>query len=196
MDFLVEMTTHVPDGTAAQEVDDLRAREAAHTKTLAAEGKVQRLWRPPLAPGEWRTFGLFAASDTDDLDRTLATMPLRIWRSDEVTPLGEHVNDPGPGVVPRVAGSQEFLVTFILELPATEDREQLLDQEAHRTRQLGAAGLLRRLWSLPEEGHSLSVWQAAEAEQLAETLRALPLAGWLTTEVVPLTPHPSDPGAW
>jgi muconolactone delta-isomerase len=29
----------------------------------------------------------------------------------------------------------------------------------------------------------------------AADLRALPLADWLTVDTVPLTPHPSDPGA-
>jgi muconolactone delta-isomerase len=52
MEFLVTMTTHVPDGTPAAAVDDVRAREAANTRELAAQGHVLRLWRPPLAPGE------------------------------------------------------------------------------------------------------------------------------------------------
>nr|WP_231999240.1 muconolactone Delta-isomerase family protein [Mycobacterium sp. 1081908.1] len=36
-------------------------------------------------PGEWRTLGLFAAADAGELERVLASMPLRIWRTDEVT---------------------------------------------------------------------------------------------------------------
>jgi Muconolactone delta-isomerase len=31
MEFLVTMTTHVPDGTPPEAVDDVRAREAAHS---------------------------------------------------------------------------------------------------------------------------------------------------------------------
>ena len=57
MDYLVTMTTHVPDGTPPQAVDDVRARESAHSRELAAQGHLLRLWRPPLAPGEWRTLG-------------------------------------------------------------------------------------------------------------------------------------------
>ena len=57
MRYLVSMTTHVPDGTPEQEVDEVRAREAAHSAELAAQGNVLRLWRPPLRPGEWRTLG-------------------------------------------------------------------------------------------------------------------------------------------
>ena len=79
MEYLVTMTTHVPDGTPEQAVDDVRAREAAHTRELAAQGHVLRLWRPPLAPGEWRTLGLFAAADGYELERVLTSMPLRVW---------------------------------------------------------------------------------------------------------------------
>src|SRR5580692_3425596 len=94
MEYLVTMTTHVPDGTSQQAVEDIRGREAAHSRQLAAEGHLLRLWRPPLLPGEWRTLGLFAAQDRDQLDEVLASMPLRVWRDDEVEPLGPHPNDP------------------------------------------------------------------------------------------------------
>ena len=86
MEFLVSMTTHIPDGVAEEEVAAVRFREAENTRALARAGRVSRLWRPPLAPGEWRTIGLFAARDEQELDQTLAAMPLRIWRTDEVTP--------------------------------------------------------------------------------------------------------------
>ena len=94
MEFLVTMTTHVPEGTSDGAVDDMRKREAARAAELAAEGHLLRLWRPPLQPGEWRTLGLFAAEDEDELETVLASMPLRVWRSDEVTPLSPHPNDP------------------------------------------------------------------------------------------------------
>ena len=94
MEFLVTMTTHVPQGTSPEAVDEVRAREAAHSRELAEQGHLLRLWRPPLQPGEWRTLGLFAADDGDQLEQVLASMPLRIWRTDEVTPLSPHPNDP------------------------------------------------------------------------------------------------------
>ena len=94
MEYLVTMTTRVPDGTPGQAVDDVRAREAAHSRDLVAQGHLLRLWRPPLQPGEWRTFGLFAAASGDELEKGLASMPLRIWRTDEVTPLSPHPSDP------------------------------------------------------------------------------------------------------
>ena len=80
--------------TADATVDAVRAREAARSQELAAEGHLLRLWRPPLQPGEWRTLGLFAADDAVALETVLASMPLRVWRTDDVTPLSPHPNDP------------------------------------------------------------------------------------------------------
>jgi muconolactone D-isomerase len=94
MEYLVTMTTSVPGGTPEEAVDDMRTREAAHSKELAAQGHLLRLWRPPLQPGEWRSLGLFAAEDRDQLEGVLASMPLRVWRTDEVLPLSPHPNDP------------------------------------------------------------------------------------------------------
>jgi muconolactone D-isomerase len=94
MEYLVTMTTNVPDGTPEEAVDDIRNREAARSKELAAQGHLLRLWRPPLQPGEWRSLGLFAAEDRDQLEGVLASMPLRVWRTDEVLPLSPHPNDP------------------------------------------------------------------------------------------------------
>ncbi|HEX3789116.1 MAG TPA: muconolactone Delta-isomerase family protein [Pseudonocardiaceae bacterium] len=95
MEFLVDMVTTVPAGTTEEAVAEIRAREAAHSADLAAQGSLLRLWRPPLGPGEWRTWGLFSAGDADQLEQVLASMPLRVWRHDTVTPLSPHPNDPG-----------------------------------------------------------------------------------------------------
>jgi len=94
VEYLVTMTTHVPEGTPDEAVQDVRAREAARSAELAAQGHLLRLWRPPLRAGEWRTLGLFAAEDGAQLEEVLASMPLRVWRTDEVTPLSPHPNDP------------------------------------------------------------------------------------------------------
>jgi muconolactone delta-isomerase len=94
MEYLVTMTTHVPDGTSEAAVHDIRTHEAARSRELAAQGHLLRLWRPPLQPGEWRTLGLFAADDGAQLEKVLASMPLRVWRTDEITPLSPHPNDP------------------------------------------------------------------------------------------------------
>jgi len=196
MEFLVNMTTEVPEGTTPAEVADMRAREAAHTRDLAGQGRVSRLWRPPLGPHEWRTIGLFVAGSPGELESTLASMPLRVWRTDEVTALGAHPNDPGRGEVPLMAGSEEFLVTFTLSVPdevGPETVDEMSAQEAERARKLAADGWLLRLWTLPGPGRSLGHWQTTRAGAMREILKTLPLADWLTTETVPLTRHPSDP---
>jgi muconolactone D-isomerase len=94
MEYLVTMTTHVPDGTPESTVADTRTREAARARELAAEGHLLRLWRPPLAPGEWRTLGLYRADNEEELRGVLASMPLHVWMTVEITPLSPHPNDP------------------------------------------------------------------------------------------------------
>lgn len=206
MEFLVTMTTHVPDGTPAAAVDDVRAREAANTRELAAQGHVLRLWRPPLAPGEWRTLGLFAAADAADLERVLATMPLRIWRTDEVKELTSHRNDPAPGTSsspPPASGEAvtEFLVTFTPAVPDGTPAQDVADAtaaEALRAAELARQGHLIRLWALPAEGgvsSALGLWRASDTTEMQAILKALPQAPYLTTTTTQLTPHPSDPAA-
>jgi muconolactone delta-isomerase len=193
MEYLVTMTTHVPEGTPDQAVADIRSREAARSRELAAQGRLLRLWRPPLQPGEWRTLGLFAAADNGRLEEVLASMPLRVWRTDEVTALSPHPNDPG---LAAGAPGSEFLTTFVIDVPeGTPDRavEETEAREAERAEELAGQGHLRRLWRLPGRGRSLGLWQAAGPAQLQAILRSLPLDPWMTVQTTPLTPHPSDP---
>jgi muconolactone delta-isomerase len=94
MEYLVDMVTTVPDGTSDEAVADIRSREAARSRRLAEQGHLLRLWRPPLRPGEWRTWGLFRADNEEQLHEVLSSMPLHVWRHDAVTPLSTHPNDP------------------------------------------------------------------------------------------------------
>src|SRR5213080_2168172 len=160
MDYLVTMTTHVPDGTPDQAVDDVRAREAAHSRELTAAGHLLRLWRPPLRPGEWRSLGLFAAADDGQLEEVLASMPLRVWRTDEVTPLAPHPNDPA---LPAKKGATEFLTTLTTAVPeGTPDRvvDDTEAREAQRAKELAGQGHLLRLWRLPDRSRTLGLWRA------------------------------------
>jgi muconolactone delta-isomerase len=195
MEYLVTMTTHVPEGTPDAAVDDIRAREAARSRELAAQGHLLRLWRPPLRPGEWRTFGLFAAAGGDELERVLASMPLRVWRTDQVTPLAPHPNDPGPGRAPAMGGG-EFFTYFTRAVPPGTPAAAVAGAEAGeagRTRELAGQGHLERLWVLPEAGRALGLWRASDATELQADLESLPLYPWLTVQTTPLSPHPSDP---
>ena len=197
MQYLVTMTTQVPDGVSQEEVDDVRSREAARSRELAAGGHLLRLWRPPLQPGVWRSLGLFAADDGDRLEEVLASMPLRIWRHDDVTPLAPHPNDP-PSPPAYRPGATEFLTTFPLTVPDDVD-PRVVDEaqaaESRSARELADQGYLVRLWTLPGHGRALGLWQADSGGELRVILAALPLGPWLEIETIPLTGHPNDPAA-
>jgi len=193
MEYLVVMTTSVPDGTSQQAIDEVRTREAAHSRELASQGHLLRLWRPPLQPGEWRSLGLFAADDGDELERVLASMPLRVWRTDEVTPLSRHPNDP---VLEAGPGATEFLTTFTVTIPEGTPAQTVEDtkaREAERAYELAGQGHLLRLWALPREGRSLGLWRAQDAAEMQAILKSLPLYAWMTVQTTALTRHPSDP---
>src|SRR5271169_2437764 len=150
MEYLVTMTTHVPDGTSEAAVQDIRTREAARSGQLATQGHLLRLWRPPLQPGEWRTLGLFAAHDGGQLEEVLASMPLRVWRTDEVTPLSPHPNDPArqtemTGKPTTEPGGTEFFTTFTLAVPAESGPDiddATTQRQADRARELAGQGYL------------------------------------------------------
>ncbi len=70
MEYLVTMTTQVPDGTSGEAVEDIRACEAA------------------------RSLGLWRADDSAAMQATLASLPLDAWMSVQTTPLGPYPSDP------------------------------------------------------------------------------------------------------
>jgi muconolactone delta-isomerase len=202
MEYLVTMTTHVPDGTSEQTVETIRTREAARSRELAAQGHLLRLWRPPLHAGEWRTLGLFAAADGGQLQDVLASMPLHVWRTDEVTPLSPHPNDPASPEPPQ-AGSREsameFLTTFTVTIPDGTPSPTVDDieaREAQRAYELAEQGHLLRLWMLPgaaRMSRALGLWRAQDAAEMRAMLASLPLDVWMTVETTPLSQHPNDP---
>jgi len=191
------MTTNVPAGTPDEAIDEVRGREAARSRELAVGGNLRRLWRPPLKPGEWRTLGLFAADDADELERLLASMPLRVWRTDEVTPLSPHSNDPalsGPG------SGQEFLITMTIAVPegtSSAAVDDTMKREAQRARELAASGHLKRLWAMATtqtgDRRTLGLWNASDVREMDGIVESLPLYFWMTLVIIPLTVHPSDP---
>jgi muconolactone delta-isomerase len=199
MEYLVTMTTRVPAGTTDETVAAVRSREAAHSRDLVARGSLLRLWRPPLKPGEWRTLGLFSAEDDQELEKTLASMPLRIWRSDEVTPLAPHPNDPRPEQRARRGSLNEFFTIFTIRIPAGATPAtvaEITSREAVRTRELADRGALARLWLLPvvnEQTRALGLWRASDEQEMQQILDSLPMSGWMTVETIPLSRHPSDP---
>src|SRR5207244_3263244 len=201
MEYLVEMTTNVPDGTPEEDVQETRAREAVRARELATAGHLLRLWRPPLRPGEWRTLGLFAAENDRDLETTLESMPLRVWRTDEATPLLAHPNGPASAPAPAHGPQvhmREFLTSFTIAVPAgtrTQAVDETRAKEAARAHELADHGHLLRLWTLPGESHSLGLWRARDETEMQAILDSLPLAPWMIVEVTPLSVHPNDPAA-
>lgn len=202
VEFLVTMTTRVPEGTTDEQIAQVRAREAENSARLAQQRRLLRLWRPPLGPGEWRSIGLFAAADADDLERTLAAMPLRVWRTDEVAALAPHPNDP-PAASDEDQESAEFLTVFHVAAPedtARAEFERAEAAEAESAGELARAGHLVRLWKLepspaePGVQRALGLWRADDADVLQPIIRSLPLDPWMRTDLTPLTRHPSDPG--
>jgi len=198
MEYLVNMTSYVPDGTSEGSVQDIRTREAARSKQLATQGHLLRLWRPPLHPGEWRTLGLFAAGDDVELEEVLASMPLRVWRTDEVTPLSPHPNDPArrterPGAA--APGDSEFLTTITVADPgdAAPETVDATQREGDRERELVRQGYLERLWTLPGQSRTLGLWQAPDSAGMDAILASLPLSSRMSVQTTPLTRHPSDP---
>jgi muconolactone D-isomerase len=95
-EFLVELTTTIPEGTEPAEVDRRRAAEAVRAEELATAGHLVRLWRPV---GELRSIGLWRAADEDELrEKVIGTLPLWAWMTARITAVQPHPNDPGrPG---------------------------------------------------------------------------------------------------
>jgi len=201
MEYLVTMTTRVPAGTPDETVAEVRAREAAHSRELAERGALRRLWRPPVEPGEWRSLGLFAADNADELETVLTSMPLRIWRTDEVTPLAPHPNDPAPTPGRSRGSGPEFFTILTIHIPAATPPPAVADrirQEAVRAGELAGDGVLTRLWGLPAEAGNtrvLGLWRPADEQRLGQILDSLPMSSWMTIETIPLSAHPSDPAA-
>ncbi len=94
MEFLVEFEINIPEGTSDSEVNMREAAEARAAAKLVDEGHLARLWKPPVAPSQTKTLGLYRAESETELDALLGTLPLYDWMRITVTPLEGHPNDP------------------------------------------------------------------------------------------------------
>ena len=93
MEYLVDFTIAIPDGTPAPDVDRRSHAEADRVDALAKEGHVLRIWRPQPEDG-WRAIGLYRADDEAQLNAILESLPLYAWMTIEVQALATHPNDP------------------------------------------------------------------------------------------------------
>jgi muconolactone delta-isomerase len=94
----------------------------------------------------------------------------------------------------------EFLVEFDVEVPdgtSETEVERRKRAEAVAAAGLAAEGHLLRLWrptAAAGDPTAVGLYAADSRSQLDALLRALPLADWMQVTVVPLAPHPNDPG--
>jgi muconolactone D-isomerase len=86
----------------------------------------------------------------------------------------------------------EFLVRIDIDIPLetpSERRQELLDAEAERARELMAAGVIVRIWRLPGRTANVGVWAAPDATALHEVLTSMPLFPYFTVQVEALAVH-------
>ena len=92
----------------------------------------------------------------------------------------------------------EFLVRFDLLIDSGSDPEWIdfhLAAEAQRASALAAAGVLTRIWRVPGERASWSLWEATDATALHDAISSLPLWPRIAATVHPLAKHINDPAA-
>jgi muconolactone D-isomerase len=90
----------------------------------------------------------------------------------------------------------EFLVQIEVRWPAdgdAADLARLTAAERSRATELGAAGIIRRMWRIPGRRANVGIWQAEDATALHAAIGSLPFFPYLDIEIVPLAAHPSDP---
>ena len=95
----------------------------------------------------------------------------------------------------------EFLVEFEINPPEGTPKSEVVDREEAEVAAAGVLveeGHLVRVWGLtaPDGGSRvLGLYRADNRAQLDRLLDALPLYEWMHVTVMPLEPHPNDPGA-
>jgi muconolactone delta-isomerase len=95
MEFLVKMVFSPPEGTTESERAGLIQQEGTRSAELARLGHIQRLWRPTETGGLWQNVGLWRADNEAELREVIASLPLAVWLTAEITGLLVHPNDPG-----------------------------------------------------------------------------------------------------
>ena len=85
------MNVALPSGMPSDRRQELYAAEAVQAASLAAAGRLVRLWR---IPGRTANWGLWLAADATELHDALTSLPLWPYMHIEVVPLARHPNDP------------------------------------------------------------------------------------------------------
>jgi len=88
-----------------------------HSTELVAQGICCVLWRPPLEPAMADARPV-RPDETDNSEEVLASMPLRVWRSERSTHSFPHPNDPAGSAAP----GSEYLTSFATSPAGTSVR--------------------------------------------------------------------------
>jgi muconolactone D-isomerase len=95
----------------------------------------------------------------------------------------------------------EFLVEFEVNPPEGISESEVVEREEAEAAAAGVLveeGHLVRVWRLTAWGvgsRVLGLYRADNRAELDRLLEALPLYEWMDVTVMPLEPHPNDPGA-
>ncbi|MZD06080.1 muconolactone delta-isomerase [Streptomyces sp. SID5785] len=87
MDFMIHLDGSRVYDLPTQERDDVVKREHAHAHELIAAGVLKHIWR---VPGQRGNVGIWSAADADELEKVLASLPIRPYADLQVTPLATH----------------------------------------------------------------------------------------------------------
>jgi muconolactone D-isomerase len=90
----------------------------------------------------------------------------------------------------------DWLVHIIIRAPegaADDEVAKRMTEEAEAARAFAESGALVRIWRIPGQWASWSVWRFADATAAHAALSSLPLWPWATMTVHPLAVHPNDP---
>jgi muconolactone D-isomerase len=71
-------------------------------------------------------------------------------------------------------------------------RQDLMDAEERRGRELLESGALVRIWRVPGRLANVSLYEVADATELHGALSSLPLHPWMHVDVEPLAVHPLE----
>jgi muconolactone D-isomerase len=89
----------------------------------------------------------------------------------------------------------EFLVQIQVTLPpelSSGSRQELMEREQVRGRELMNEGVIRRIWRIPGRTANVGIWDAADPTALHEALSSLPMFPYIDAKVTPLATHPLE----
>jgi muconolactone D-isomerase len=87
LEFLVQLTVHLPNDLPDDQRKQLLAREWTVGRQLRKDGVIRRIWR---IPGGLRNVGIWEARDATELHERISSLPAARWIQAEVTALAQH----------------------------------------------------------------------------------------------------------